>query len=316
MLAAVGLTYRFAPLARSAELLLVDLSEGQVVRRCWLPTPLFDLTPGDRLTGGGRQRGARGVVARAGAVHVATFDAIHTYDERLRCCGSVSCDRFCDIHEFAVSDEGFLVTCSRMDALTWCDRSGRVDRLWCATEDAALLAAGLGIPPIARTREHDWRSLYPPDNPTHLNAVSCDGQRTLVALHNQGVMWSVEEGRVWHDARPVGAGKTHNHTRLDDGRVVLNDTLHGMFFKWNGADPVVIDVSAPGRCPARPTALSAPWAVEHGWLRGLASLAEDHVLVGQCPAKLVVLDLQCGAIARVIPLHDDWRVSVNGLAIL
>jgi len=314
MLVAVGLTYRFAPLDRSAEVVLVDLDEGRILGRRWFPPPIYDLTPGDRPTGGGRQRGARGVAVRDGRIFVATFDAVHVLDPRLKPVGTVTCERFCDIHEILPMASEIIVTSTRMDAIVWCSESGRPYKVWCATEDPALLAQLPEVPFVQRNRETDWRAQYPDVNPTHLNAVSLAADRTFVAFHNQAVLWCVEEGRVWHDARPAGAGKTHNHVLQMDGRVVLNDTLNGVFFRWGPSRTVRIDVSEPGCCPERPALLSAPWAVQHGWLRGLASLGPDRVVVGQCPAKLVVLALNTTSIVQIIPLDDDWRVSVNGIA--
>jgi hypothetical protein len=316
MLALVGLTYRFAPLARSSEVVLVDLKNGRLVGRRWLPAPRHDLTFLEPPPGGGRQRGVRGVATARGLFFVATFDAIHVFDQKLRPQGSVTCDLFCDIHEFLVTDFGFVVTSTRMDAVVWCTAAGTVTRLWCATEDTAVAEAFPEVRLAHRPRDVDWRSLFPTYNPTHLNAV-CEGDgRTLVALHNQAVLWCVEERRIWHDARVVGAGKTHNHRRLAGGAIVMNDTLHGRFLRWQQGQVLEIDVSAPGRCSERPPALSAPWALAHGWLRGLAMAGTSQAVVGQCPASLAILDLSQREVSRVLAIDCDWRVSVNGLALV
>lgn len=315
-LVAVGLTYRFAPLNRSAEILLLDISTGKVLQRRWLPPPRFDLTPGDRPTGGGRQRGARGVCCLDGVIHVATFDSIFSLDRDLRLLDQVTSDRFCDIHEFSVSKAGFVVTSTRMDAVVWCDPSGALERIWCATEDESLLSADIGIPKIVRDRDCDWRACYPNENPTHVNAVSFNGSATLAALHNQGVLWDIDGKSIFHDARTADAGKTHNHIRLGDGRVVVNDTAHGRLVQWEGANQVSIDLSEPGICPKRPDGLSAPWAIEHGWLRGLAETRDGRFLAGQCPAAIIVVGRNLDRIEKIVRLHDDWRVSVNGIAVL
>lgn len=312
----VGLSYRFAPLQHSAEVVQVRLDSGRIVGRRWIPPPLYDLTRGDRPNGGGRQRGARGVAVRGDRVYVATFDAVHVLDFDLKPVGVITCDRFCDIHEFLATEDELIVTSTRMDAVVWCSYSGQASRVWCATEDCDLLATFPEIVHLPRCRTTDWRAQYPDVNPTHLNSLSLGDGRTLVGLHNQAVLWCVEEGRAWHDARVVGAGKTHNHLREPDGGVVLNDTLNGLFFRWRDDHVVRIDVSGPGFSAERPEGLSAPWAVRHGWLRGFTAIGRDKVVVGQCPARLVVLGLDSEAIERVIPLHNDWRVSVNGIAVV
>lgn len=313
-LVAVGLTHRFASLDQSAEILLVELDSGNVVNRRWLPPPMFDLTPGDRPTGGGRQRGARGVSCVEDKIYVATFDTIHVLDAQLRTVEQVTSDRFCDIHEFAVAKAGFVVTSTRMDAVIWCDLSGSVSRVWCATEDESLLSSGLEIPRIPRDRQCDWRAMYPSDNPTHLNAISFSGCSTLVGLHNQGVLWDIDGKSISHDAREVNARKTHNHIRLSDGRVIVNDTASGRLIQWHQDRSVSIDLSQPGVCPDRPHGLNASWAIKHGWLRGLVEMEDGRFLAGQCPAAIIIVDKEFDHIEKVVRLHDDWRVSVNGLA--
>jgi len=316
VLVAVALTYRFASLKQSAEILLVDLDSGDVVQRRWLPPPMFDLTLGDRPTGGGRQRGARGVRCVEDKIYVATFDTIHVLDANLRSVEQVTSDRFCDIHEFSVVKAGFVVTSTRMDAVVWCDIRGSVSRVWCATEDESLLSAGLEIPRMLRDRECDWRAMYPSDNPTHLNAISFSRDSTLVALHNQGVLWDIDGESIWHDAREAEARKTHNHIRLSDGRIIVNDTSHGRLIQWDQDRWVSIDLSQPGVCPDRPRGLSASWAIEHGWLRGLVEMGDGRFLAGQCPAAIIIVDKQLNHIEKIVRLHHDWRVSVNGLDVL
>lgn len=317
LFAYVGLTRRFASLECSAELVKVDLTSGCVVARAWLPPPHFDLTLEDRPTGGGRQRGVRGVVAVAEHVHVATFDAIHILNTDLQLCGHVRSRYFCDLHEFAVTGSGgYVVTCARMDALVWCDSSGRIQRVWGALEDKHLLECFPELLHTALRHDTDWRSRYPEKNPTHLNAVSLHCGDTLVALHNQAVLWSVEGCRIWHDARSHTSGKTHNHVVLDDGTVCLNDTLHGRFIWWRDGKACELDLSRYGIAAERPQAISAPWAVAHGWLRGLARYGVNDFLVGQCPASLIQINLGTVGVRRVYQLDHDWRVSVHGIAVI
>ncbi len=203
MFAYVGLTQRFAPLATSSRLLKVDIEERRVVKDALLPPPHFDLLAQDTPTGGGMQRGARGVVWYAGEVHVATFDAIHVFDPNLRVLRSITCNRFNDLHEFLVSPIGYTVTCSHSDAVIWCDHEGEVKEQWVATTDTALRNCFPEIPYLERFEE-DWRSVYPRPNPTHLNAVCRLDGRTFVGLHHQSVLWCIEKGEIVHDARPFG----------------------------------------------------------------------------------------------------------------
>ena len=58
----VGLVYRFASLDRSAEILKINLDDGKVLGRRWLPAPIYDITTGHPKDEGFRQCGARGVV--------------------------------------------------------------------------------------------------------------------------------------------------------------------------------------------------------------------------------------------------------------
>lgn len=211
--------------------------------------------------------------------------------------------------------EGIVAASTRMDSVVWCDWGGKVNRVWCATEDPLLTQGDLGVPHIRRETNSDWRSLYPAENPTHLNCVSFLGADVLVALHNQAILWNIDSGNIHHDARPFSASKTHNHQRLQDGSIVLNDTRSGKFLRFMAGATTCIDVSAAGVSANRPTGLSAPWAVEHGWLRGFSLIDPHRVILGQCPACLVTLNAETKKIERVLRLSEDWRVSVNGLAL-
>ncbi len=314
MFAYVGITKRFASLESSSEVLKIDLRSKRTVARATLPPPLYDLTRTDRPGGGGMQRGARGVVVDRDLVHVAGHDAIHVFDLDLNMIGRVSCDRFCDLHEFLVIGDHYVVTSTHADAVVWCDFQGTVLRVWIATMDERVVDC---FPGVERLERHftDWRGAYPRPNPTHLNALSeCDGTM-LVALHHQAVLWDIDAGCVFHDARSLGAGKTHNHV-LMQGVVLLNDTSRGLVFRVKEHGTKIVDTSAYGLCAMRPKAISAPWAVHHGWLRGLAMLEPDRVLVGQCPASLLCVDFESERVVDVLQISEDWRWAVHGIAVI
>ena len=312
----VGLVYRFASLDRSAEILKINLEDGKVVKRRWLPAPIYDITTGHPKDEGFRQRGARGVVCSGGHVHVATCDAIHILTPDLECVETISNEYFCDLHEFIRSRTGYIVTSTRVDSVVWCSESGATNELWVATDDPALRLAAPGMELVARPAERDWRRVFPRRNSTHLNAVSSVNGMTLVGLHKQAVLWSIEGSSVFHDARYLSAGSTHNHQCHEDGSISLNDTGSGRFLHWqSGAKLCSVSLSHYGRCLERPAALNVPAAVAHGWLRGLARVGEGYWLVGQCPAKLLVVDAQEGRVVRVYPVDADWRVSVHGISV-
>lgn len=315
----VGLVYRFASLDRSAEILKINLEDGNIVKRRWLPRPVYDITTGHPKDEGFRQRGARGVIYSDGQVHVATCDAIHILTLQLDLVETISNEHFCDLHEFIMSATGYIATSTRMDSVVWCAFSGVTERVWVAPDDTALrmaTIAPLGVEDVVRPAERDWRKLFPRRNLTHLNAVSSVKGMTLVGLHKQAVLWSIEAGSVFHDARHISAASTHNHQCHEDGSVSLNDTGNGRFLHWqNGAKLCSVNLSHYGRCLERPETLNIPAAVAHGWLRGLARVGEDYWLVGQCPAKLLVIGLREKRVLRVYPIDADWRVSVHGICI-
>lgn len=312
----VGLVYRFASLDRSAEILKINLEDGDVVKRRWLPGPVYDITTGHPKDEGFRQRGARGVVYSDGHVHVATCDAIHVLTPGLDLVETISNEYFCDLHEFIRSPAGYVVTSTRMDSVVWCTASGATDKVWVATDDPALQLLAAGVERVARSPEADWRKVFPRRNSTHLNAVSSVRGMTLVELHKQAVLWSIEGSSVFHDARQHLAGSTHNHRCHEDGSVSMNDTGNGRFLHWQpGADLLSVNLSDYGRCLERPAALNVPAAVAHGWLRGLARVEEGYWLVGQCPAKMLVVGLQERRVMRVYPIDSDWRVSVHGIGV-
>jgi len=312
----VGLVYRFASLDRSAEILKINLEDGEVVKRRWLPAPIYDVTTGHPKDEGFRQRGARGVLCSGGLVHVATCDAIHILTPGLERVETISNEHFCDLHEFIRSPTGYVATSTRMDSVVWCTANGVTEKVWAATDDVALRLVAPEVEPGPRPAERDWRKLFPRHNPTHLNAVSHVNGMTLVGLHKQGFVWSIESSSVFHDARHLSVGSTHNHQCHEDGGVSLNDTGSGRFLHWRpGAEVCSVSLSRYGHSVERPAALNVPAAVAHGWLRGLARVGEGYWLVGQCPAKLLVVGLQEMRVTRVYPIDADWRVSVHGIGV-
>ena len=312
----VGLVYRFASLDRSAEILKLNLEDGKVVNRRWLPVPIYDITTGHPKDEGFRQRGARGVVCSGGHIHVATCDAIHVLTPELERVETISNKCFCDLHEFIKTPTGYVVTSTRVDSVVWCSESGATNKVWVATDDPALRLAVPGMELVARPAERDWRRVFPRRNSTHLNAVSSVNGMTLVGLHKQAVLWSIEGSSVFHDSRYVSAGSTHNHQCHEDGSISLNDTGSGRLLHWQpGTELCSVGLSDYGRCRERPPALNVPVAVAHGWLRGLARVDRNYCLVGQCPAKVLVVGLQERRVVRVYPIDADWRVSVHGIGV-
>jgi hypothetical protein len=310
----VGLVYRFASLDRSAEIVKINLEDGNVVNRRWLPAPVYDITTGHPKDEGFRQRGARGVVFADGHVHVATCDTIHVLTPDLGRVETISNEYFCDLHEFMKSPTGYVVTSTRVDSVVWCGENGATNKVWVATDDPALRLADFGIEHVAPPAERDWRRVFPKRNSTHLNAVSSVNGMTLVGLHKQGVLWSIEGGAVFHDARHLSPGNTHNHQCHEDGSVSMNDTGNGRFLHWQpGGELCSVGLSHYGSCLERPASLNVPVALAHGWLRGLARVGKSYWLVGQCPAKLLVVGLQERCVVRVYPIDADWRVSVHGI---
>ncbi len=312
----VGLVYRFARLDQSAEILKINLEDGNIVKRRWLPAPVYDITTGHSKDEGFRQRGARGVVCSDGHIHVATCDAIHVLTPDLDRVEAISNNYFCDLHEFIRSPTGYVATSTRVDSVVWCMLNGATEKVWVATDDPALRLAVPGMENVARPAEGDWRKLFPRHNATHLNAVSNVDGMTLVGLHKQAILWSIEKQSAFQDARHLLAGNTHNHQCHSDGSISLNDTRNGRFLHWQtGGELCSVSLSHFGRCLERTAALNVPAAVAHGWLRGLARLGERYFLVGQCPAKLLVVGLQERRVMRVYPIDVDWRVSVHGIGI-
>jgi len=312
----VGLVYRFASLDRSAEIIKINLEDGNIVKKRWLPGPLYDITTGHPKDEGFRQRGARGVVCSDGHIHVATCDAIHVLTPELEHVETISNEHFCDVHEFIKYPTGYVVTSTRVDLVVRCSESGATNNVWVATDDPALRLAVPGMELVARPLERDLRKVFPRRNSTHLNAVSRVNGMTLVGLHKQAVLWSIEGSSVFHDARELSVRNTHNHQCHEDGSVSLNDTGSGRFLHWQpGVEVCTVGLSHYGRCVERPAALCIPEALAHGWLRGLARLGGSYWLVGQCPAKLVAVDLQQRRVVRVYPIDADWRVSVHGIAV-
>jgi len=316
MFAYVGITKRYAPLDRSAELVKVSLEDERIVARVTLPPPLFDLSHTDLKLRGGRQRGARGVTLFRDEVFVAAHDSIYRYDRKLtRLIGRVSCRRFNDLHEFLVNDKEIVVTCATANAVVWATHDGGINRVWSPLEDLSIRDSFPDIPNGRTEDAEDWRMVYFESDPTHLNSISINPSGGhLVGLHRQAVLWNVEAGKIHHDARPIGASLTHNHVFLN-GCNYINDTGSGQLYRISGKECFSLDLSMFGISENRPANECSATAMKHGWLRGLAPVDQRRVIVGQCPASLVVVDFENRAVESVIHLSDDWRWSVHGIHI-
>jgi len=154
----VGLVYRFASLDRSAEILKLNLEDGKVVNRRWLPVPIYDITTGHPKDEGFRQRGARGLFVR-----VATSMSPHVTHPRLtpelERVETISNKCFCDLHEFIKTPTGYVVTSTRVDSVVWCSESGATNKVWVATDDPACdLRSWMEL--VARPAERDWRRCF------------------------------------------------------------------------------------------------------------------------------------------------------------
>ena len=309
----------------------VDWDSGTVAQRIPVPEPRHPES--DRNPRGGA-RGGRGIAITPAGVVLANYDTLFTFDENWKIVDERSHPLFVGLHEIAWDGSSLWLTATLVDAILRAHPDGEVEVAWDPhSRDAA---ARLGLEPRRRPLNGsvDYRL---PGAPTidhcHLNCVTLRNDALVV---NLGLVKPAEQGlasRVrrlgGRTARGVGNGSrrgesgrsviakvrggemttvvalekhslpTHNGQFLGEDRVVLNDSTRNRLRAFAAGDSTEThSIAIPGT-----------------WLRGLAPVGEDAVVVGSAPASLTMVDLKSGKVCDRVTLSGDSNEAVHGLEV-
>jgi len=265
--------------ATHGHLLELDWERGRVVRRIEAP-PLWSHF-GRRDRGG--RRGLRGITFFRGLIWVASCDVVYGLDPRSlepeRC---VSHRYMAHIHEIEATDEGIWVTSTGGNGIFLIDETQTV-----------LKEAWLGEAPREDLRFHleQWR------DEQHLNTVYLeDGAAYAYALRS---------GRVFR----MYPGPVTPVLQIEKGCHNVVKTAYGWFRNVSKESVVRIgerEVRVPRR--GRAGRFTQP-----GWLRGMAWLSKNRVLVGASPATLFEIDVDEMRVVREVRLERDVCWTVHGI---
>jgi hypothetical protein len=305
----------------------VDWGARQVVRRLAVPEPSFPQSD-DNPRGG--VRGGRGVAATPRGIAVANYDTICFFDDDWSLVETISHPLFIGMHELDWDGSHLWVSSTRIDALIKVSLEGHAELGWDPHSSPFRERFGLRARPDAVDGSVDYRVGGTRIDECHLNGVAFRDGALIV---NCGLLVNGGSG-TWSPRRALrklrGGGKsaqkphraavvrlngngseeilldlangrfpTHNGQLIDETRIAVNDSAHNvlrLFALEDGRELKAIEV--PGT-----------------WLRGLEPLDARTVLVGTAPAAISLVNLEDGTIEASVPLSEDPREAVHGLAV-
>jgi len=288
--------------------------KGTVVRE--IPIPALTRTV-DFWNSRGGNRGGRGIAIHNDHLYVATAINIIQYDKSFRFVKEISNPKFCGLHELFIEDDGIWVTSTIHDLIIKVDFDGNTLFEWLGSESKLLqktfkfggrkLNLELDFPEEEYAKRY---GKYVKGERLHLNTVQVfDGKvyafscskRALIKIHPK------PERIVMRDSSLVAP---HNCFFIGKNRIIANNTRMQTINLYDKKGKRVKTIHTrvhtnKGR--------SFQFAKE-GWQRGLTHMNGKKYLIGTSPVTVFQVDISKGIIERVVPLSDDVRHCVHGLA--
>lgn len=301
----------------------IDWKSRTIVHREVIPSPqLDDLGPR------GGARGARGVVSDSGLHYVANFNTVFVFDENWRKVGEISHPLFNGLHEIEVVSDGLWVTSTGLDAVLKVDFHGNLLSSVFLGEIEETLREKLAISPRFIDKTADHRSIVYPNSElvTHVNTVKIYDDEVLISTNKQGTMLSLDTFEILSD--PKHKSGFHNGTKVSDDLIIMNSShekkllgfepyhRESLFeFDWSGeihcasgSDRRLIETVFSVEQNERVTAVA-------GWNRGLAVMANGHLLVGMAPAMIIEFAVDTQEVVSVFPISDDIHHAIHALTV-
>lgn len=329
---------RGAPPERGGELVRVDWESKRVLGR----VPIVPRDPWiDDPNPRGSSRGGRGILIRDGELLVANYHSLLRFDRELRYRSRITGDLFVGLHELAQTEDRIWLASTSIDAALAIDDAGTLRSSWWPRERPEV-REHLDLEPLEIDKEVDNRLRYLDESAlrgshTHLNAVAVDDGRLYALLNRYGVVWDATAGRpcIEHPGL-VGA---HNLLFLGErseggdraDRIVVNDTRGKRVLVFDRAGRLeraieLLRFREVARLHRRhrpryllevaaKKILGTQVVARPIFVRGLAHLGGERVLVGLSPATILEIDIGSGRLLDLFQDSTDVRVCPHGIAV-
>lgn len=298
---------RGGALEHSGDLLLFEPNSPRPRPILSVPSPVYPHLHANKAFGG--KRGFRGVRRWQKTIVVATFDSVLVVNEEGQLLERITHPWLCDVHGIAVTAEGVWAASTGIDAVVLVGWEGAIRTAYFLGEEAWQ------VPPRRIPRNCDFRRHVLTNMRVHPNYISLDAESLFVCCRRLGMLVHIdritgyarlmhEVGRfsLPHDGRIVEhhGEKWFEVTETETGRLHVSRMDNGVLHERR-----VVDLARYG-------ALNSTRPASRGrtnWLRGLAYMGDETHVVGQAPARLVVV--RSGLVVGVIRLddHPDSAVS-------
>jgi hypothetical protein len=137
-----------------------------------------------------------------------------------------------DLHSLTVTDSGFLVTSSGVDAVVEVTASGEEVWGWFATDRAYRIGHSGVRRKINRGRDHRQDPISTHDQATHCNSAilhrAGGHELALVTLFHQGELIAVDRGSGKHSVLVSGMNKPHSVRKAPSGWLVCDSRGDGV----------------------------------------------------------------------------------------
>jgi len=330
---AFGTVVRAAPIERGGELVLMNWSEKEIVRK--VPIMPRNPTIGDDPNPRGNARGCRGLRWINEQILAATYHTLELYDESLRRTGALNGRLMAGLHEIDLTDRHSVwVSSTAIDAAVEYDlETGEQLRgLW--PREMASFQSALNLNPLRIDKSADNRLEFLDSNTTdagshlHLNAVEEHDGRVYALCNNPGVVLDLTRKQI--ALRHDGLQGAHNLKITTDGVAIVNDTTGRAvrFFNLNDGRRIrTIDLtryqwvrslirwqipSYWGRELATRAGFMDDVVARPLFVRGLAPYGDD-LFVGVSPAAILQIHLPTGELVDAYQYSDDVHVCIHGI---
>lgn len=331
-----GTVIRSAPVRRGGELVCLDWETKRVVARVAVfPTdPSLDHDPNPR----GNTRGCRGICVTGNQVVAANYHTLNIFDLDLRHQRSISHGTMAGVHEIGqVENHCMWVASTAIDAALKFDlRSGELlNEFW--PREMPEFQRLFDLDPMDIDKAADNRASFLGEshvhNPSHLhlNAVR-EWQSDVYVLFNRfGAICNLTKGSVV--IKDPALVKAHNLVFLNDGTVVVNDTLRhsvriyemhsGNLLRIINTDDYRWVRSLQYRtaiinfCKRALSAfgLTRSAIARPLFLRGL-TVFNNSMFIGLSPASILCIDLHTGELVDAYQFSHDVNECIHGLAVV
>jgi len=329
----------------SGRIIKLDWEKGIILKEKEIVSPLY---PQSNKNPRGGLRGGRGIKVWEDRYYVANYDSIYIYDKDLNIIKSLSHKIIADIHEIDINSKGIWVSCSRSDLVVKLDFDGKLIDHWHISYSKDLQdILKIKAKPISLNIDYRKEGIPSYMDQTHLNSVQYYQDDSLIIdlglvkpntvdqvlkkeikkyinklekinILNGSNIISKAISKIFNTEKYSYIIKlnlydktefsvmvkypanrpNHNGLLLSNNKVVLAAESQNLIIFSSDNGKILRKINVPGN-----------------WLRGLAEINEEKLLVGKGPAGVVEVNYHKNEIIKELQLSTNPHESIHGIAI-